>query len=69
MAPAAAAPKAATKTAESNGVWVFEFGATGHRPGTHVPSQILSMEKSAGLMACLLKQFVEIRWLTWVKNG
>ena len=27
------------------------------------------MEKSEGFMACSLKQFVEIRWLTWVKNG
>ena len=29
--------------------------------------KILSMEKSAGLMVCLLKQFVEKRWLTWEK--
>ena len=28
-----------------------------------------SMEKSAGLVACLLKQFVKMRWLTQAKNG
>ena len=27
------------------------------------------MKKSKGLVACLLKQFVETRWLSWVKNG
>ena len=27
------------------------------------------MERSEGLVAFLLKQFVETRWLTWVKNG
>ena len=25
--------------------------------------------KSEGLVACLLKQFVDTRWSTWVKNG
>ena len=41
----------------------LKFSASGQ-----IEAEILSVDKSARLVACLLKQFAQKRWSTWVKK-